>query len=98
MVSCSFGLIETRATTVLPNSETNFKGSVVVPLNLPILFWDACLRHFPVPGSLNDWRDSVISHLISPRNNPEFPSVWLSRGLRVASQLGANIGLRRASP
>ena len=57
---------------------------VVVPLNLPILFWDAWLRHFPVPGSLNDWRDSVISHHISPRNNRSFiqfrPSVWPSRG------------------
>src|SRR6516165_1832433 len=48
---------------------------VVVPLNLLVLFWDACLRHFPVPGSLDDWRDSVISHLISPRNNSEFHSV-----------------------
>src|SRR6516164_4900382 len=85
---------------------------VVVPLNLPILFWDACLRHFPAPGSLNDWRDSVISHHIFPRNNPEFhsdPSFgmaitglllipfvgYINRRLRVASQLGANIGLRR---
>lgn len=48
---------------------------VVVPLNLLILFWDAWLRHFPVLGSLNDWRDSVISHHISPRNNPEYHSV-----------------------
>src|SRR5262245_12553169 len=88
---------------------------LVVPLNLLILFWDACLRHFPVPGSLNDWRDSVISHHISPRNNPEYHSVpslgmaitglllipfvgYINRRLRVASQLGANIGLRRASP
>jgi len=56
-----------------------------------------------------DWRYSVISHLISPRNNPEFHTVpslgiamtgllifpfagYISRRLRVASRLCANIG------
>jgi hypothetical protein len=81
---------------------------VVVPLIFLSYFGTLVFAIFRFPEAY-DWRDSVISHLISPRNNPEFHSVpsfgmaitgllmipfagYINRRLRVASQLGANIG------
>jgi hypothetical protein len=81
---------------------------VVVPLIFLSYFGTLAFAIFRFPEAY-DWRDTVISHLISPRNNPEFHSVpsvgmaitglltipfagYINRRLRVASQLGANIG------
>jgi hypothetical protein len=81
---------------------------VVVPLIFLFYFGTLAFAIFRFPEAY-DWRQSVISHLISPRNNPEFHSVpsfgmaitgllmipfagYINRRLRVASQLGANIG------
>jgi hypothetical protein len=81
---------------------------VVVPLIFLSYFGTLAFAIFRFPEAY-DWRDSVISHLISPRNNPEFHSEsvlryghhgaaddsicrYINRRLRVASQLGANIG------
>ena len=81
---------------------------VVVPLIFLSYFGTLVFAISRFPEAY-DWRDSVISHLISPRNNPEFHSVpsfgmaitgllmipfagYINRRLRVASQLGANIG------
>jgi hypothetical protein len=81
---------------------------VVVPLIFLSYFGTLAFAIFRFPEAY-DWRNSVISHLISPRNNPEFHSVpsfgmaitgllmipfagYINRRLRVASQLGANIG------
>ena len=81
---------------------------VVVPLIFLSYFGTLAFAIFRFPEAY-DWRESVISHLISPRNNPKFHSVpsfgmaitgllmipfagYINRRLRVASQLGANIG------
>ena len=81
---------------------------VVVPLIFLFYFGTLAFAIFRLPEAY-DWRQSVISHLISPRNNPEFHSVpsfgmaitgllmipfagYINRRLRVASQVGANIG------
>ena len=47
---------------------------VVVPLIFLSYFGTLVFAIFRFPEAY-DWRDSVISHLISPRNNPEFHSV-----------------------
>ena len=47
---------------------------VVVPLIFLSYFGTLAFAIFRFPEAY-DWRDSVISHLISPRNNPEFHSV-----------------------
>src|SRR5271165_975132 len=81
---------------------------VVVPLIFLSYFGTLVFAISRFPEAY-DWRDSVISHHISPRNNPEFHSVpsfgmaitgllmipfarYINWRLRVASQLGANIG------
>jgi hypothetical protein len=81
---------------------------VVVPLIFLSYFGTLAFAIFRFPEAY-DWRRSVISHLISPRNNPEFHAIpsfgmaftgllmipfagYINRRLRVASQLGANIG------
>ena len=47
---------------------------VVVPLTFLSYFGTLAFAIFRFPEAY-DWRNSVISHLISPRNNPEFHSV-----------------------
>jgi hypothetical protein len=47
---------------------------VVVPLIFLSYFGTLALAIFRFPESY-DWRSTVISHLISPRNNPEFHTV-----------------------
>src|SRR6202007_518366 len=47
---------------------------VVVPLIFVSYFGTLAFAIFRFPEAY-DWRQSVISHLISPRNNPEFHSV-----------------------
>jgi hypothetical protein len=81
---------------------------LVVPLIFLFYFGTLAFAIFRFPEAY-DWRETVISRLISPRNNPEFHSIpsfgmaiagllmipfagYINRRLRVASQLGANIG------
>ena len=78
---------------------------VLIPLIFLSYFGSLASAIFLSPIAY-DWRYSVISHLISPRNNPKFHAVaslitglltipfagYINRRLRVASRLGVRIG------